>query len=193
MTKAIAKDDQVIIDHLRSGQEHRRELAFRLLYRQLYNKAVGWVINQRASEEQARTAFNIALLRLEQKVADDTFVLSSSLSSFLMGILRLVWLEERRKVQSYADLEDYINKEDLIEEAEDKDSIQQAMLRCVKQLNKDCQRLLFYKYWLNLNMKQIAQLLGLKGDNAAYSAANKKNRCMKKLINECDKGQFLDQ
>ncbi|MEO0340911.1 MAG: hypothetical protein AAF242_17085 [Bacteroidota bacterium] len=193
MTKAIAKGDQIIIDHLRSGQEHRRELAFRLLYRQLYNKAVGWVINQRASEEQARTAFNIALLRLEQKVADEAFVLSSSLSSFLMGILRLVWLEERRKVQSYADLDDYINKEDLIEETEDKDSIQQSMLRCVQQLSKDCQRLLFYKYWLNLNMKQIAQLLGLKGENAAYSAANKKNRCMKKLINECDQGQFLDQ
>jgi DNA-directed RNA polymerase specialized sigma24 family protein len=128
-------------------------------------------------------------MRLEQKVARDDFELKSSLSSFLMGILRLVWLEEKRKVFQYSDIENTSAKnlateESPLEESE-LDRLHRLLQQCLQQLGKDCKRILFYKYWLNLSMTQIATQMGYQGEKAAFTAANKKNRCMKKLVLEC--------
>ena len=192
MTAEVPTEDLKIISLFRSGKQQDREQAFRVLYRKMYKKAVGWIINQSGNEEQARTAFNIALMRLEQKVVPGSFELNSSLGSFLMGILRLVWLEERRKVVNYTELDPQRHDQQDDDSDIDKQQLEQALRNCLNKLGEDCKRLLFYKYWLNLNMKEIATRMGFSGDNAAYSAANKKNKCMKKLVVECDQSQLLN-
>lgn len=189
MTTSKIDADERIIQLFRSGQDQDREKAFQLLYQPLYRKAVGYLINQGASEMQAKTAYHIALMRLEQKVIEPGFVLNSSLSSFLMGILRLVWLEERRKVFQYNDVEDtpeekLATEEQPMEESE-AERLHRLLQQCLQQMGQECKRILFYKYWLNLNMKEIAERMGFSGENAHYSAANKKNRCMKRLVVEC--------
>lgn len=189
MTPSKNDKDAVIIQLFRSAQPQKREQAFQMLYQPLYQKAVGYLINQGASEDQAITAYHIALMRLEQKVAQPDFELNSKLSSFLMGILRLVWLEERRKVFRYSEVEEapaekLATQEQPMEEPEE-ERLHRLLQQCLQQLEQDCKRILFYKYWLNLSMQQIAAQMGFTGKNAAYSAANKKNRCMKKLVVDC--------
>jgi len=189
MTASKSNQDDKIIQFFRSGQPRKREQAFQMLYQPLYRKAVGFLINQGASEEQAKTAYHIALMRLEQKVSQADFQLSSKLSSFLMGILRLVWLEERKKVFQYSDIEQtpagHFAMEEAPMEENETERLHRLLQQCLEQLGLECKRILFYKYWLNLNMKQIAERMGFSGENAHYSAANKKNRCMKKLVAEC--------
>jgi DNA-directed RNA polymerase specialized sigma24 family protein len=192
MTKQVAQEDSEIIQLLKNGLDQQRELAFRKLYRRLYQKSVGYIINQGANEEQAITVFNIGLMRLEQKVVVADFMLNSSLSSFLIGILRLVWMEERRKVLAFSEIDDQTAaKLEDVEEI-DQEHIHEQLQKCVQQLGLDCKRILFYKYWLNLDMNQIAERMGFSGKNAHFSAANKKNRCMKKLVLECDENQILN-
>lgn len=192
MTPGKTIDDQTIIQFFKSGVSQKREQAFQMLYKPLYQKAVGYLINQGASKEQAITAYHIALMRLEQKVSVSDFELSSSLSSFLMGILRLVWLEEKRKVFHYSDIENtsasHIATEEKPMEENELEQLHRLLQQCLKQLGQDCKRVLFYKYWLNLGMQQIADQMGFTGEKAAFTAANKKNRCLKKLVVEC--GEF---
>ncbi|MEM6380839.1 MAG: sigma-70 family RNA polymerase sigma factor [Bacteroidota bacterium] len=192
MTKKVAPEDSEIIQLLRKGKTSSREKAFRKIYRSFYQKGVGYVIKQGANETQAKTVFNIGLMRLEQKVVVPDFELQSSLSSYLIGILRLVWMEERRKVMSYSEIDEQVSGKLLVESSDQKEQVHQQLLQCLQRLGPDCKRILYFKYWLNLDMNQIAEKMGFSGKNAHFSAANKKNRCMKKLVVECDEKQFLD-
>ncbi len=79
------------------------------------------------------------------------------------------------------------------EDEDNRELLYQQLEQCLERLGADCKRILFYKYWLNLDMNQIAERMGFSGKNAHFSAANKKNRCMKKLVVECDKKQFLGE
>lgn len=192
MTKQVAPEDSEIIQLLRKGLANERELAFRKIYQLYYSKGVGYVIKQGATETQAKTVFNIGLMRFEQKVVATDFALQSSLSSFLIGILRLVWMEERRKVMHYSEMDEQVTGQLVTEESDQQEQLHQQLLQCLQRLGQDCKRVLFYKYWLNLDMNQIAERMGFTGKNAHFSAANKKNRCMKKLVVECDEKQFFD-
>lgn len=193
MTKQVVPEDLEIIQLLQKGKYSSREMAFRKIYRRFYQKAVGYVVKQGANETQAITVFNIGLMRLEQKIVVPDFELQSSLSSFLIGILRLVWMEERRKVMTYSDIDDQISQKLKTEDEDNRELLYQQLEQCLERLGPDCKRILFYKYWLNLDMNQIAERMGFSGKNAHFSAANKKNRCMKKLVVECDKKQFLSE
>lgn len=192
MTKQVVPEELEIIQLLQKGQQPSREMAFRKIYRRFYQKGVGYVVKQGANETQAITVFNIGLMRLEQKIVSPDFELQSSLSSFLIGILRLVWMEERRKVMSYSELDEQVTQKLKTEEDSDQELLYQQLQQCLERLGQDCKRILFYKYWLNLDMNQIAERMGFSGKSAHFSAANKKNRCMKKLVIECDERQFLE-
>ena len=192
MTKKVAPEDSEIIQLLRKGKDSSRELAFRKIYRSFYQKSVGYVIKQGANETQAKTVFNIGLMRLEQKIIAPDFELQRSLSSYLIGILRLVWMEERRKVMSYSEIDEQVSGKFVVESSDQKEQLHQKLLECLQRLGPDCKRILYFKYWLNLDMNQIAERMGFSGNNAHFSAANKKNRCMKKLVIECDEKQLLD-
>ena len=187
MTNIVPKHDQKLIDLFRSGTAGDRNQAYKLMIKKTRQKAVGWLINQKLDQNTAESLFYDGLMTLEKKVVDAQFELKSSIEAYFMGIVRFKWMEYNRSQNNHTvSLDEVDFKLQVDESNDDYEELLALLEKCLEKLKKECKQILYYRYYLKLNMKQIAGKMGFKGANAAYSAANKKNRCMKKLIIECN-------
>ncbi|MDC0584207.1 sigma-70 family RNA polymerase sigma factor [Bacteroidales bacterium] len=134
------------------------------------------------TREQAQEIFNDSLLLLIEKVSDPTFVLSSSLQTYLFGIARFLWMNESRKNMKYRN-EDWNEALDVSMSDfgydEEKEQKLQAIESILDSITEKCKQILELFYYKQLSMKVIADKLQFTSVN---SAKTQKYKCLEKAI-----------
>lgn len=171
------KDTEIIS----SFQNGKREKGLKILYKE-FPKVKANIIASGGTAELAQEIFNDSLLLLIEKVEKPDFRLTSSLSTFLFGIARFLWMNELKKKNRSVEVEwsgaTIVTAEDVGYD----DETEQKLFKVEKILNaipQKCRQILELFYHKQFSMKTIAQKLGLSNVN---SAKTQKYKCLERAI-----------
>lgn len=167
--------DEQIIHELKAG---KYTSAIKALYKH-YPTVRGLILKNSGSKQDAEDVYQEALIILFRKVKQPDFTLTSSLSTFLIGICRLHWMSELRKRNKSADFSLELSDADaesfssLMEEESKFKIAEKALL----EIGEKCRDLLRLFYFEKLDFKVIASKIGLSNEKVAK---NQKYRCLEK-------------
>ena len=134
--------------------------------------------NKQISEE----LFNDGLVIMIEKVNEPSFVLTAKVSTYLFGIVRLLWKNELRKQKKKYELEwndTLIVSEDDIDYDSEREMYFKVMELIIKKLSSKCQLIFERFYYKSESMQNIATSLGFSSVN---SAKTQKYKCMERAI-----------
>lgn len=173
MGKTVYHNDQVWL--LAIGNRERDALS--KVYHDVFPSVRKLVVNAHGNEEDAWDVFQEMMIVLHRKVNDPDFQLTSKLSTFLVGIARLIWLkknQKKRKTLLTNEIpETYIVNDDDMMMAERERLFREKLL----QLGDQCQQIL-QLFFQKMKMQDIAKKMNLA---SAEVARITKYRCTKKL------------
>lgn len=150
-----------------------------IMYKNYFPKALNQILNMGGQYEDAQDIMQMAMVSLISNVTDGKFESNSKLSTYFMGIVKNMWLQEFKKKtkvisfdkQSVETMEQTSNQEN---QNEDIDTI---INTAILNLKPDCHTLLKSFYFEKKRLKTIAENMGLKESFIRV----KKDRCMKSL------------
>ena len=170
--------DEMIIKEIKNG---RRNKPLEYLYKEL-PKIQNSIVASGGSKEIAQEIFNDSLLILIEKVESPDFQLTSKLSTYLFGIVRLLWMNELRRQNKLKELEwsnvIILTNEDIGYD-HDKEVKLLAIENILQSISDKCKKLFDLFYFQKKSMKQIVTALGFSNIN---SAKTQKYKCMEKAI-----------
>ncbi|MCB2406535.1 RNA polymerase sigma factor [Hymenobacter lucidus] len=166
---------------LRHALLTQREPTLTRIYQRTFPLVRRYVQQHGGSASDAKDVFQDALIVFYEKAAAESFVLSSSVSTYLLGIVRNLWRRElnRRSQLPLTDLSEE-HAQHMAEEAEPaadgRDSL--PVLDYVAQLGERCQNLLLAFYYFQQPLEQIAGRLNY---GSIRSATVQKFKCLERL------------
>ena len=146
------------------------------------------IITNSGSEDDAKDVFQEAMVILYRKLKTENIVITSSLSTYLYSVARLVWLKElHRKSKNRVDFSDTLDEfmqhdrelPDIIERNERLKLYRENF----EQLSKDCKTIL-HMFLNNIPVREITLSMGYSTDQ---HTKNRRYRCKKTLINKIRK------
>ena len=182
---AEMSDDEIIIGLLEGGPAE--EKALRRIYRKNLPMVIAHISLNNGSKEEAEDVFHDILLTFRDQVHDGRFQGRSSISTYLMSMVRKTWYNRLRR-KGYK--EGYVAEMKPLLEAEqesmpdetDPFQIDEQLKIKVDQLltkvDAKCQDVLRMRFWQKWPMEKIAERLGYKN---AQIAKNKHFRCIEAL------------
>lgn len=168
--------DEQIIQELKAGNHSS---ALKALYKH-YPVVRQMVLRNSGSKQDAEDIYQESLIILWRKVRENNFQLTSALSTFLVGICRLQWMNELRKRNKTVTSE--LN-EVTAEDAErfstyfEEESKFKRAEKALLELGEKCRDILRLFYFNKLDFKTIASKVGLSNERVAK---NQKYRCLEK-------------
>lgn len=179
-------DPNIILSKLRTGDES----PIMELYKLHRNEFIVWAkANYKASPEQAKDAFQEAVLDFHQNVITGVLVeFTSSIKTYLFQIgkyklLNIIKKEHRITYHDNLQLIEGKEMEDYMDD-ENKAHSQEQLTNAINKLPEDCQKVLKLYYFNEFDMDSIARELKYKNSDTAKS---KKSVCMKNLMLELKK------
>jgi RNA polymerase sigma factor (sigma-70 family) len=169
--------DQKIIEILRSNRPQKALV-------KLYSHAKmvkSFVKSNAGSTQDAEDIFQEALIILIRKARESDFVLTSSISTFLFGIARRLWLEQLRKRQRDFSLNANFDIGEDIERLIEKEKKFVLAERALAHISEQCLKMLKLFYIEKKSMSQIAVTLGFNSENSAKTA---KYKCLEHARNQ---------
>lgn len=174
-------EDQKIIESLK---DKSRESGLKKLYHQ-YPKVQSWILGKGGRKTDAQDIFQEALIILVRKVSEDNFILTSTLSTYLFGICKLLWRNELKKKNIHThqdwnfDLTE--SEESNLEEILEKESKFRKLENVLQDVGDRCRELLILFYYRSLSMQEIAVKMDF---SSAKLAKNQKYKCMERAKNK---------
>ena len=162
--------DKQIIEHLRNNKYQK---ATNGLYN-LLSPAKKYVCTNNGTSDDAKDIFQDALIILYKKVQDKDFVLTVSLKTYVLAVVKNLWLQELRRRNKMPVTIDQAEVADVIIEKEKDDELATAAFNL---LGEKCRKLLIMFYFKKKNYRELASFLGF-GDER--TAKNQKYRCLQK-------------
>ncbi|UOQ73103.1 RNA polymerase sigma factor [Hymenobacter cellulosilyticus] len=165
---------------LRQALRTNREQTLTQIYQRTFPLVRRHVQQHGGSAQDAKDVFQDTLVIFYEKAVADSFVLSSSVSTYLVGISRNLWRRElsRRGQLPLTDLsEEHTQVQEEAEpSAEGHDSL--PVLDYVEQLGERCKSLLLAFYYFQQPLEQIAGTLNYGN---IRSATVQKFKCLERL------------
>lgn len=162
--------DKEIIEHLRNNKYQKATNG-------LYNilpSVKKYVVSNNGSTDDAKDIFQDALVILYKNVQDKNFALTVPLATYMLGIVKNLWLQElRRRNKIPVAVEQTEIAEVIITEERNFDIAKAAF----NLLGERCRKLLIMFYFKKKSYKELASFLGF-GDER--TAKNQKYRCLQK-------------
>lgn len=177
--------DEEIIAALHDGEKSHHDLVLRFIYQGNFTKVISFVQKNGGSEEQGQDIFQDAIVIFYKKVKNKEFRGSSSVSTFLYGIARNLWLQALRKGKLNEPFDENVKvgSYEINEEFGDVKISNSAVLdTLMMQIGKGCRELLVEYYYHNQSTEDIRRNLGLGSEQATR---NKIYRCMQKVRDIC--------
>ncbi len=180
----------IILEKLRSGDDS----PIFDLYKLFRTEFIVWSKSTfKATEEQAKDAFQDAILDFHQNVVSGHLTeLSSSLKTYIfqIGKHKILNIQKKERRMTYHEALHLINngEADKFMEDENKAYTQEQISKAIDKLPEDCQKLLKLYYFNEYDMDSIARELNYKNSDTAKS---KKSICMKNLMVELKKLSML--
>lgn len=152
-----------------------REQALTQLYRRAFPLVQRHVCRHGGAVHDAQDIFQDALLLLYEQAVGGTLVLTSSVSTYLMGIARNLWRHEQRR---RARLPHETLPDALEPAASEPDETEVAVLDYVERLGEKCKRMLLDFYYFQ---QPLAQITARHGYGSVRSATVQKFKCLERL------------
>ncbi|MDQ6812402.1 MAG: sigma-70 family RNA polymerase sigma factor [Bacteroidota bacterium] len=159
------------------------DAVIKFLYRSNYRKVSSYINQNSGSDEDAEDVFQEALITLIDLVRQGKFREESSVSTFLLAVVRNIWLNELKKRNRSQLRDEKFEKgkstvdEDISKHIVNREMRSQLML-LVQGLGEMCKKILLAYYYDNLSMKEILQQLDYENEQVVR---NKKYKCLKQL------------
>ena len=171
--KPTAISDPALVAGLRA----RDRLSYEFLYRVVRPDVRRFVQRNHGCEADAEDVFQEALLVLADKVRQPEFQLTSSFRTYLLAIVRNLWLNRLRARRGQGVACDVA---DLPDEAAptDEPSLLSRVLGWLDRASPLCRRLLHALYFDNESMDELLPRMGWKNK---HTAANQKYKCVQQV------------
>lgn len=150
------------------------------VYIKNWQYARDFIKSQGFSKMDCEDIYQDAMTIFYKKIRNSNFELSSSLKTFLMGIIKNLIYSKRRKNSKISSSE--IHEGSLLEDDLEQNYLDQErknlLLQRIRSLGEKCQQVLLLYYFEQLSMKEISVQMNYSSDSVAK---NKKSLCLSKL------------
>lgn len=163
-------NDQEILDRIKKGDES----ALDFLYKKNYKMMVNMIIKNNGTEEEAKDIYQEALLAFWQKAASGKLEMTSKISTYIYSICQNLWRKELDRKSRLKNEE----KDGAVHDSFDEQERAKLINECLNDLGETCKKILYYFYFDDLSMDDIAEKLGFAN---ADTAKTKKYKCKKEL------------
>ena len=168
------------------GLRKRDNNVIQFIYNSNFEKISALVINNNGSDYDCEDVFQESLIIIFKKLRDEEhFELTSTFSTFLYSIARLIWMKKLRESRKMEVTELKREMEEAIEFEEpppvqDKDLRLAVYQRNLKLIPEDCQRILTLTAQ-DISAKEIAEKLGFRSDSYVRK---RRHFCKEFLVNK---------
>ncbi len=162
--------DQEILERIKKGDES----ALDFLYKKNYKMMVNMIIKNNGTEEEAKDIYQDALLAFWQKAASGKLEMTSKISTFIYSICQNLWRKELDRKSRLRNEQ----KDGIVSDSFDVQERSKIINQCIGELGETCKKILYYFYFDDLSMDEIAEKLGFAN---ADTAKTKKYKCKKEL------------
>lgn len=158
-----------------------RNAAIKMLYTDIAIKkaVIGTLIKMGCSEKDAKDHFTDAIISFVKACYKPDFIIKSSLTNYLIGTAKNIWLKGVTKSRQQVTTKDY-DIGDSVPPVDDSliSSERKALLhQLLNQLDETCRKVL--TLWsINKRMKEIASSMSYKSEGMARK---KKHQCLRRL------------
>jgi len=181
--------EQYSLDELLKGIANSDAKVLNYLYKENYKLVRHFVVSNNGNEEDARDIFQESLVVLFRKVREKEFKLTSSLSTFIYSIARLMWLKElsiRKKRSESMDSDNIYSSQELeVIDLIDYNEKLKLFREKFEELSEDCKKVL-RMFLNNISIKEITQTMGYSSDQ---HTKNRRFRCKKSLVEKIRKSR----
>lgn len=173
----IQQIDQTVLDLLR----RRDQETLTHIYKETYPTVRKYVTQNSGSKEDAQDIFQDAFYILIRKCEQNDFILTSSISTFLIGISKNLWLKKLTRTSLNVALyktEIETVAEDVSDQEDEKLKQVRHMSFALTELGEPCKSILIQYYFLKQTMQEIAAAFHYTN---AENAKNQKYKCLQRL------------
>lgn len=174
-------DEEII-----AGLRKRDNRVLQYIYKNAFNPVKQLVIHNAGSDSDAEDIFQEALIIIFKKLREESsFKLTSSFSTYIYSISRLLWLKHLKKIKKIEidplnrDMEERIEFEEPLP-VEDKDLRLAIYQRTLGNIPEDCQKILRLTAE-DITSKEIARQLGFRSEGYVRK---RRHFCKEYLVNK---------
>lgn len=174
-------DEEII-----AGLRKRDNRVLQYIYKNTFNAVKQLVIHNAGSDSDAEDIFQEAMIIVFKKLREDAdFKLSSSFTTYIYSIARLIWLKHLKQIKKIEidplnrDLEERIEFEEPLP-VEDKDLRLAIYQRTLSKIPEDCQKILRLTAE-DISSKEIARKLGFRSEGYVRK---RRHFCKEFLVNK---------
>lgn len=171
-------------EELLNGILRNDSVILQFIYKNFYYKINFFIKKNSGDDDDANDVFQEAIIIIYRKLKENSLVLDCSFDTYLYSVCRFLWLKQLEKRKN--------EKERIYDNQEFRDDIYDDQLNRTVDLNeryrlyqkhfqnlgKDCQKIL-QMFFDKVPLKQIAQVMGFKGEKYAKK---RKYKCKEYLI-----------
>jgi len=162
--------DQEILDKVKKGDES----ALDFLYKKNYKMMINMIIKNNGTEEEAKDVYQEALLAFWLKAASGKLEMTSKISTYIYSICQNLWRKELDRKSRLS----HEQKDGIEPDTADQSERARLINICLNELGETCKKILYYFYYDDLSMDDIAEKMGFAN---ADTAKTKKYKCKKEL------------
>jgi len=170
--------DELVIQGISCSDDR----ALEYLYKEYAKMVNNLIVTNSGSPDDADDIFQDTIIILYEKIKSGSFILNSSLKTFIYSVSRNLWLYRLRQKTKDVKLNDSFmtviaDDTDVDLFYEEKNS-NDKMLDYIKLLGESCKKILLLFYYEKLSTKEIAARMKLAGSDYVKT---QKYRCLQKL------------
>ena len=185
MLKRILLSDKDVVRRIKQNDRSVLGEIYHAYQRMIFK----YVINHGGRTEDAEDIVNDTIIILWQNVNNNSFELSSKISTYLFAIAKNLWRTESRKKRKMIELEDgtpEITVENKILENISYNETHYQLDIALQKLGAPCKEILLYYYFEERSMQNIAEIMGFANSDVVKA---KKYQCKKQLEKLLFKGK----
>jgi RNA polymerase sigma factor (sigma-70 family) len=176
MKQIASANDAALLAALQQGSD----AALKQVYKQNYPVVVNLVISNGGSLQEAKDVFQEALIIFYERCRENSFTLSSRISTYLYSVSRNLWLKELKKKKQQEeplrDTDDFIDLQN--GESSQREEQYRAMQHALNALGEPCRSILRDFYIHSKSMEEITEQYGYTNSD---NAKNQKYKCLRRL------------
>lgn len=168
------------------AEDKKLDAVLKFLYAKNFLPVKQYILSNQGAEEDVKDLFQDSIIITFNAIKDGTFKGASSISTFIYGTARNLWLKELRKRKKIPldDLNNHTNTLRQVEMSHSNGEILPTLNKLILQLGEDCQTILLDFYYQKLSMTEIMKKFNLSSQQVAKT---KKYRCLNQLMKVCTK------
>jgi RNA polymerase sigma factor (sigma-70 family) len=188
ISRTNVMSDTDIIASIKSSNDKINNKALKSLYLLYFDIIKSYILQNNGTEDDAKDIFQESLIIFYKKIKSGDLQLNCKIKTYIYSICKNKWLDKLRGAKNHTRIlqKEFGNNNnyELFNDPLEGEEKMKTIEKLLNSISKDCKKVLHYFYYERLNMNDIAQKMGYKGEQ---SAKNKKLKCLKYIRQHMNK------